>query len=120
MRKTTRIVPLLLILALVSACATTGTGDPVVVRAEDALTNGLTFYAAAMDYHFANSTRESPAVYKAFESFREKFPILWRAVDNAKREYQLNRGEGAATLDLKLTALAKLISDVTPYLTGGL
>ncbi len=52
------------------ACATVGTSDPVVVKAEDVLTNSLSVYTAAMNYHFANSTKETPAVYKSFEEFQ--------------------------------------------------
>jgi hypothetical protein len=116
MRAARRIAAPVLLLVLIVACATVGTGDPVVVRAEDTLSNSLTFYTSAMEYHFANSTKETPAVYKAFESFRVKFPIAWTALDNAKRSYQRNKSLGSASVDAALGALSELISAITPLL----
>jgi hypothetical protein len=98
------------------ACATIGPGDPTVVRAEDILTNSLTTYSAAMSWHFANSTKESPAVYHAFEDFRVKFPVAWTALDSAKRQYQLNKAAGTTALDAALTALSGLVSAITPLI----
>jgi hypothetical protein len=119
MKPVRRLFVILLLVSLSAACASTGTGDPAVVKAEDALSNGLTVYATAMDFHFKNSTTESPAIYKAFESFRVNFPIAWTALDNAKREYQRNRALGTASLDAKLSALSTLIAGITPLITGG-
>lgn len=119
MKRTKSLCAILLLLSLSAACATVGTGDPAVVKAEDALSNGLTFYTTAMDYHFKNSTTESPAVYKAFEAFRVQFPVAWTALDNAKREYQRNRALGTAAIDARLSALSTLIAGITPLITGG-
>jgi hypothetical protein len=118
MRRRYRLVcpPVVVALLLAAACATVGTGDKVVVRAEDALTNGLTVYTEAMEYHFRNSTKESPAVYKAFEAFRVKFPVAWNAVDKAKRNYQKDRSAGTGSLDAALAELAQLTQDITPLI----
>lgn len=107
---------LAVLLVLTVACASVGAGDPVVVRAEDVLTNSLTTYSAAMNFHFANSTKESPAVYKTFENFRVKFPTAWTALDNAKRAYQANKVTGHASLDAALSALSALVATVTPLI----
>jgi hypothetical protein len=117
-RKSTRAAPALILVALAAACATVGTGDPVVVRAEDVLSNSLTVYSTAMDYHFKNSTKESPSVYKAFETFRVKFPVAWNALDTAKRSYQANKTAGTSSLDAALAALTGLVSAITPLIGG--
>ena len=108
--------PLLLILLV--ACATVGVGDPVVVKAEDTLSNSLTVYTTAMDWHFKHSTTESPSVYKAFEDFRVKFPIFWTALDTAKRSYQRDKSAGAAPVDAALNALSVLVAGITPLVGG--
>jgi ABC-type thiamine transport system substrate-binding protein len=114
------VVPvLLLVVFLAGACATVGAGDPVVVRAEDTLSNSLTIYTTAMNYHFANSTKEGPAVYKAFEDFRVQFPVAWIALDNAKRSYQRDKAGGSANVDAALNALSGLVSAITPLIGGG-
>jgi hypothetical protein len=108
---------LAILLVLAVGCATVGPGaDPVVVKAEDVLTNSLTTYSAAMNWHFANSTKESPALYHAFEDFRVKFPVAWQALDSAKRQYQIKKANGTASLDAALTALSGLVSAVTPLI----
>ncbi len=117
MRRARQIAPAVLLILLV-ACATVGPGDPVVVRAEDTLTNSLTVYTAAMNYHFANSTKEAPAVYRTFEAFRVTFPIAWTALDQAKRSYQANKASGSATVDAALSALSVLVSSVSPLIGG--
>lgn len=104
------------VLILAVACASVGTGDPVVVRAEDVLANSLSVYSTAMNYHFANSTRESPQVYKAFENFRVKFPIAWNALDSAKRQYQADKSKGSSQVDAALNALTVLLAAITPLI----
>lgn len=116
MRAARRIAPVLLILAV--ACATVGTGDPVVVRAEDALSNSLAVYSNAMSFHFKHSTQESPAVYKTFEAFRVKFPVAWSALDTAKRSYQKDKSGGTSTIEAAITALVELLSTVQPLIGG--
>jgi hypothetical protein len=111
-------IALAVLLCLAVACATVGTGDPVVVKSEDLLTNSLTVYSQAMSWHFQNSTKESPAVYKAFENFRVKFPVAWSALDAAKRSYQHDKTAGTASIDAALNALAGLVSAITPLIGG--
>ena len=118
LRLPTEIVAALVLIAFMSACASTGAGDPVVVRAEDTLSNSLTVYTTAMDWHFKNSTTESPAVYRAFESFRVKFPVAWAALDTAKREYQRSKAGGSANVDATLNALSALVAGITPMIGG--
>ena len=74
-------------------CASVGTGDPVVVKGEDVLVNSLTFYDTATDWHMANSTRESVALYKAFEAFRKEFPKVWGTAKAALAVYKASRTE---------------------------
>jgi hypothetical protein len=101
------------LLVLTVACATVGTGDPLVVRAEDTLTNSLSVFQAAMNQHFANSTKESPSIYKAMEDVRVKFPIAWQALYNAEKEYRLNRDPN------KLNAAISAIETIIRSIPGG-
>ncbi len=105
------VVPLLV---LSIACASVGTGDPLVVRAEDLLSNSRVVYDAAMAFHFAQSTTETPQVYAAFEAFRSKFPSAWDALDKAKRGYQANKLAGTASLDAAVAAITSLLESVAP------
>ena len=98
------------------ACATVGTGDPVVVRAEDVLTNSLTVYSQAMEFHRHHSTQESPAVYKTFEQFRVRFPAAWTALDNAKREYKKDKSLGTSKIEAGIRALTELLSAIQPLI----
>jgi hypothetical protein len=100
------------------ACASVGAGDPVVVRAEDVLTNSLTVYSQAMDFHFKHSTQESPAIYKTFEAFRVKFPVAWNALDQAKRTYKKDKSTGSSTVEAAISALVALLSTVQPLIGG--
>jgi len=105
------------VLLLAAACAHVGpTADPAVVRAEDMLTNSLTIYTAAMNFHFANSTKESVSTYRTFEDFRSRFPIAWQAVDMAKRSYQADKRKGTAALVAAMNALSILVSSVSPLI----
>lgn len=123
-----RAILALLLIAAVS-CASTGTGDPAVVRAEDLLTNSLTVYHQVMIFHYGNplavppipghSTMESPAVYHTIERFRVEFPIIWNSVDKAKRDYQANKSLGTSNLDAAVAALTQLLNTVTPIIAGG-
>lgn len=115
MRKRQQALAVVLLLAV--ACASVGTGDQIVVRAEDVLSNSLSVYSTAMDWHFHNSTKESPQVYKALELFRVKFPIAWNALDQAKRAYQRDKRVGTAELTAALDAIAALLAAV-PALIG--
>lgn len=102
----------LIALVLSSGCASVGTGDPLLVRAEDALTNSLTVYEAAMEWHFRHSKEEAPAVYKAFELIRTEFPPAWRALDAATKAYATTKSqpELQVALDRVKELYARLLS----------
>src|SRR5512144_2601867 len=89
MKKARQIAPIILVLAV--ACASVGSGDPVVVRAEDFLVNSLSVYDTGMKWHEANSTKESPATYKTLEQARVNFPPAWQAAKNGVASYKLNK-----------------------------
>lgn len=102
---------LVFILAFQTAsCASLGGGRPEVVRAEDVLVNSLTTYDAAMTWHFANSTKETPAQYKVFEKIRTTFPPTWKTLDAAITAYKTagsnpNLASALAALEALLTEL---------------
>jgi hypothetical protein len=108
--KRARLIAPILILALVASCASVGTGDKLVVRAEDTLANSLSTYDALMTAHQTNSKNESPATYRAIEDVRVKFPGAWRAVNEAKKSYQAGIKGGADTLSAALDALDALVA----------
>lgn len=116
MKNRTRSTALLLILALAVACASVGSGDPLVVRTEDFLSNGLAVYDNAMAYHFAHSTTESPQVYKAFETARVNFPPAWQAVKDGLAAYKVNKNAGQ--LEGLLSAAQSILNSITPYVGG--
>ncbi len=117
MRARHRVAAVIAVLAI--ACATVGPkDDQLVVRAEDVLSNSLQTYKVAMEYHFANSTRESPQVYKAFEYFRVYFPLAWNTLNSAKLQYQADKSRGSTDLVKALDAVAILLSNITPLLVN--
>jgi hypothetical protein len=87
-----------------------------VVRAEDVLTNSLTVYSQAMEFHSRHSTQESPAVYKAFEQFRVRFPAAWTALDNAKRAYKKDKNLGTSNIEAGIKALTELLAAIQPLI----
>ena len=107
----------LLVLFLVS-CASVGTSDPLIVRAEDGLTNSLSVYDGLMSYHFANSTRESAATYKAIELVRVKFPVAWRAVNDGKKAYKAGVAGSGDKLIAALDALQAIVNEAATLLGG--
>lgn len=114
-----RVILALLVIAAVS-CASVGTGDPLVVRTEDVLSNSLTIYDHAMAYHYAHSTSESPKTYATFERMRVGFPTAWRGVFNALQTYKANKTTtNANQLNALLLALQTLVTDVQPLIPGG-
>lgn len=122
MRRTLRIgiIPILL---LAVACASVGTGDPAVVKAEDWITNSFSTYKAAISWHDApgHSTSESPAVYKLFESARTDFPPAWRAVKSAVDTYKINRAgglPGKLDVDALIDSAQKILDGLAPYYGG--
>jgi hypothetical protein len=92
-----------------SGCATVGTGDPVIVRAEDVQVNSLNFYDTAMQWHYANSTKESPALYRAFEKFRVDFPPAYRTLTKSIAAYKSGKG---GDLQTALAAVEQLLLDI--------
>lgn len=86
-RSASRTLALALLVILAPACASIGTGDPLIVRTQDVLTHSLTAYEAAMTAHYALSTSESPEVYESLEALRVKFPPLWRGLNGALKTY---------------------------------
>ena len=106
-----RLLPLVVVLALVSACASFGGGRPEVVRAEDVLTNSLTIWGQAMIYHKNHSREESPAVYKVLEGAREGFPPAWEALFAATKSYKRVGGD-ATTLQKAMAAVEAIIKSL--------
>ena len=105
-----RVVSLFVVLALLSACASIGGGRPDVVRAEDVLVNSLVTYDAAMTWHAANSTKETPAVYRVFEKVRVGFPKLHQTLQASVSE---RKKLGASpTLQDDLVALENLMKEL--------
>jgi hypothetical protein len=109
---------LAVVLLLAVACASVGSGDPIVVRAEDVLSNSLVVYSQAMDFHFHHSKEESPAVYKTFEQFRVRFPVAWSALDGAKRSYQKDKKLGTNTIEAAIRAVTDLLTVIQPLIGG--
>lgn len=116
MRSRHRAALALLLVASVS-CASVGTGDPLVVRTEDVLSNSLTIYDHAMQFHFLNSTRESVSEYQAFEAVRMKFPTAWKALYDSLQTYKASRTTaGANAVQNYLQALQTLVDGVRPFI----
>lgn len=87
--KTRRILPVLVLLAILTACATLAPGsDPIVVRVEDVLVDSLAVYDSTMRLHYQVSTQEPPAVYAALERVRPVFPKAWRGLDASLQAYK--------------------------------
>lgn len=106
-----RSLPLLVaILLLASACASLGGGRPLVVKAEDVLVNSLVTYDAAMTWHEANSTKESPATYKVFERIRVGFPPAHKTLRASIGEYK--KLGASPTLADDLRAVQNLIAEL--------
>ena len=84
-----------------TGCASAGTADPVVVRAEDVESNSLSLYnAVIVQWHMTHSTEESPEVYAILEKIRVEFPPAWRTLHRAISTYEKVRD--AADLNAKL------------------
>ena len=97
-------------LFVLNGCASTGTGDPVVVKAEDVLVNSLSVYGAAMNYHVTNSTKESPAVYAVMEAARAGFPKAWDALDKGIDGYKQDKD--AAKLEKLMDAVRAIVKSL--------
>lgn len=112
---------LTLVALLSQGCASFGTGDPVVVRAEDVLSNSLPLYSQAMAWHKAHSTEESPEVYAAFEKVRTTFPKAWRSANVLKKSYKASRtAEGKVSLTKALDQLDPIVDELRTIWGGAL
>ena len=96
-----------------SGCAAVGNGDPIIVRAEDTLSNSLRVYDETMKLHFANSRDESPDTYRTLERFRTDFPTAWQTLFDAVRLYRSTRDSGQLTREID--RLRALMDDVTTF-----
>lgn len=102
-------------------CASLAGSDPVVVRAEDVLTNSLAFYQAAMSVHYANSKKESVELYEAMELVRTQFPPAWRSLRAAIPAYQgVRTGIEEKRLSEAILAVEKLVGDLREIWAGGM
>jgi hypothetical protein len=107
-RKQKSALAVLLVLAV--ACATVGTSDPVVVKAEDVITNALSLYDRGMTVHEARSTTESPATYKRIEALKPKFELAWSAAFKGIQAYKADGDK--SKLDQVLNALQAIALEV--------
>jgi hypothetical protein len=98
------------LLSLSAACASVGTSDPTLVRAEDVLSNSLSVWDQAMKWHFANSTHESPQVYQVFEKVRINFPLAWKALYDGTIAYRTNPDRDK--LEALITAVRSLLDQL--------
>lgn len=99
MKRFLRLSALFLVVGLLTGCAAIRPGDDaLVVRTQDVIDNSFTAWDAAMDIHAEHSTSESPAVYRAAEKVRTKFPPAHRALRDALHVYQAASVKDAARL----------------------
>lgn len=101
---------ILLLVFLSASCASVGQSDPLLVRADDLLVSSLDIYDATMTFHYANSARESPAVYRILEKARVDFPRAWMALYDGADEYRKN--PDANKLLLLINAVNKIVNDL--------
>lgn len=94
-QKVRQLSGIVVVLAILNGCASVGSGDPVVVRAEDVLVNSLSVYGQAMVYHQNHSTTETPQLYKALEAARIAFPPAWKALDAGITAYKADKDKAA-------------------------
>lgn len=117
MTKRNSVAAMVVVLALTLSCAHVGAGNALTVKTEDVLINSLSVYEGLMEYHFANSTKESNPTYNAIEAIRVKFPIAWQAVADAKALYKAKAVGSADQLTNALEALRGLVVQAA-VLTG--
>ena len=113
MNRTKRQLAAVVAVLLLVGCASVGTGRPEVVRAEDVLVNSQNTWRAFMSWHKANSTKESPAVYKILESARVEYPKARVTLRSAIRAYKAGSGDADAMLKARLVveAIIKSLND---------
>lgn len=111
MKHRQRLLAALLLISV--ACASVGTGDPVVVKTEDFLTNSLSIFDNAMAWHRMHSTTETAQVYKAFENARVRFPPAWQAVKDGLAAYKVNKNQGQ--MEGILAYAQSILQSIAPY-----
>ena len=99
------------------SCASPGTGDPIVVKAQDVLVNSLAVYDQAMDYHFKHSQSEPKVVYDAMEYGRKAIPQGWRLLQKAIDTYKLTRDSSA--VDAAKASLSNDVEKLVVAMRGG-
>lgn len=114
---------LVLVLGVLSGCATIGSGRAEVVRAEDVLVNALPVYDSVMALHYQISAQEPPDVYEALEKARKTFPSAWRTARSTVRGYKAGRGgditAALAALEDALDELRDLLGQIKGIKPGG-
>ena len=110
-----RLAAMLCVVALVTGCALIRPGDdPIVVRTQDVISNSFDAWDSAMDVHAAASASESPAVYKAMEQLRTKFPASHRAVRDALKAYQAAKTKDPGALRLAVNGFLADVAALAP------
>lgn len=105
----------LLFAALLTSCATITPGsDPLVVRTQDVLTNSLAIYDAAMKTHYAVSTQEPMAVYRATEEVRHSFPKAWRGLDASLAGYKATKEKDPVKLRASVLSFLTEVEGLGP------
>lgn len=113
LRKTLTLAVVLL--AVLSACATVTPGsDPVVVRAQDVLSNSLAVYDSAMRLHYQVSTQETPAIYAAMERVRPVFPKAWRGLQASLEGYKAGKTKDPEKLRTAVLSFLDEVENLGP------
>ncbi len=113
------------VLLLAVACASVGKGDPVVVRTQDFIVNSLTIYEGVICWHdgcpekgiTGHSRTETPAIYKAIEAARLKFPKAWQALKDGLETYKLDRNQDK--IQALINAVQTILDTLPAVPTGG-
>ena len=106
---------LLLVLGVLSGCASVAPGsDPVVVRAQQALRAADAIYREGMAYYFTPGVAAtlSPGTVKAFEAVRTGFDPAYKTAQSALDAYQAGKRKDVIA---EMAALAKLMNAILPY-----
>lgn len=112
-----RVAPALLLLVVLSACATLAPGaDPVVVRTEQALEVSLAVYDAGMTWCESHPQMLTADAAKIAEAVRTAFPPTYRSVDSGLQLYKA--GKGGPPDDGDLSRLVRQLAELVK-LAGG-
>lgn len=117
-RRRAALVALLLVpLFVFDGCASAGTSDPLLVKAEDIENNSLLlFKTVVVDFHMKHSRTESPEVYRTLEKVRVTFPSAWASLNAAIPHYKEFRAAGP--LLEKLAPVEALYDDLKRIWAG--